>query len=347
MSYVCRKLFPAILILILFAGTHETLAQQNGQRPPTAVEAEKVSVETVVDEADAIGSTIANEEVVVRPEIAGRITGFDFKEGEAVKAGTVLFQLDDSLYKAESSDARSQFNLAKRNYDRAKELNAKGAGTVRALDEARSQYETASAALQLADVRLQKTKIVAPFDGIVGLRDVSVGDYVNAGQDLTTLIDNAPLKVDFQIPEIYLARISVGQTVKVTADAFPGETFTGAVYAIDPQIDTRTRSVRIRAEIPNDDGRLKPGLFVRVKVALESRPNAIVIPEQALVTEGGNISVFKVVDGKAVQVPVTVGQRSIGRAEILKGLEPGDTVITAGQLKIRNGSPVNVIDSGA
>ncbi|MEQ8321368.1 MAG: efflux RND transporter periplasmic adaptor subunit [Rhodospirillales bacterium] len=319
---------------------HHVRAQD---QPGTPVEAVKVKTEAIVMETTAVGTLLSNETVIVRPEIEGRLTEIAFDEGTTVKKGQLLFKLDASIYRAELNDAQARLSLAATNFERSQELFKKKAGTERGLDEARAAYRVAEAAVELAKARMTKTTIEAPFEGVVGLRHVSTGDYVTAGKDLVNLEDIDPLKVEFAVPERYLSAVKEGQVVRLTADAFPDETFEGAIYAINPQIDTSGRSIQVRARISNDDRKLRPGLFVRVKVQLGQREQAIMIPEEALVPRGKDRFVFKIVDGKAVETPVQIGLRRVGEVEITSGLAADDMVITAGQLKIRNGVPVKPV----
>ena len=325
------------MALVLATAT-PAAAQQ--QMPPTPVEAAKVSVETVTIEATAVGTLLSDESVILRPEIAGRIVGIPFQEGVRVEKGQLLFELDDSLYQAELADSRARLDLAKRNFERSRDLLNRGAGTARARDEGEAAYETARAAVDLARVKAEKTRIHAPFGGIAGFRQVSVGDYVSAGDDLVNLEAIDPVKVDFSVPERYLGSLATGQTVRITADAFPGRRFDGIVYAMNPQIDPAGRSINVRARIDNREAILRPGLFVRVKLELERRENAIVIPEQALIARGGETFVYRIVDGKAVMTKVVIGQRQYGEVEIREGLSAEDTVVSAGHMKLRDGAPV-------
>lgn len=321
-------------------------AAQTPEAEPVPVEAREVEVGTVAQDVSAVGSLMSNESVIIRPEIAGRIVGIHFAEGGRVEAGARLFSIDDSIYRAELTEAEASLRLSERNYARADELFQRGSGTARARDEAVAKLQTDRAALALVRARLDKTQIVAPFEGIVGLRNVSVGDYVTPGQDLVNLEDVDPVKVDFRVPERYLAALAKGQRLVIQVDAFPGRAFEGEVYALDPRIDVAGRSVAIRATVPNDDGLLRPGLFARVRLTVEARENAITIPEQAIVPRGQDRFVFKVVDGKAVMTKVTLGLRRTGEVEVVEGLAPGDLVVTAGQLKIRDGSPVEIVEAG-
>lgn len=324
--------------------TVEALSDGAGGGHSVPVEAVPVRVEAVNDEVSAVGTLRSNESVMVRPEIAGRIDSINFDEGEPVEQGQVLVSLDDSTHQAEQADARAALKLAESNFRRLDELFSRGSTTARERDEALARLESARATLQLSQARLNKTDVSAPFSGILGLRRVSPGDYVTPGQDLVNLEDIDPIKVDFRIPERYLSSLAAGQVIRVRVDAFPGRAFDGKVYAIDPQIDPAGRSIAIRAHIDNPDLVLRPGLFARVRLIVDERPGAMVVPEQAIVPRGEQRYVFRVVEGKAMLTAVSIGQRRGGDVEIVDGLSEEDTVITAGQLKIRDGAPVTVLE---
>jgi membrane fusion protein (multidrug efflux system) len=318
----------------------QAAARANMQVP---VETAPVTVGPIQRRLTAVGSLRSNESVIIRPEIAGRIAAFKFDEGERVKQGQPLVILDDSVWRAQLEQAQAALELAHSNYDRAVDLLKRKAGTTKARDEALAELRVDEAALELAKARLDKTVIRAPFDGVVGLRKVSVGDFVDVGDDMVNLEQIDPLKADFRVAEVYVAAVKRGQHLELGADAFPGEHFSGEVYAIDPLIDESGRSILLRARLPNPDGRLRPGLFVRVSLVLNERNDAIQVPEQALVPQGQDQFVFKVADGKAAFTKVQVGIRRDGMAEITDGLAPGDVVVTAGQLKIRDGVPVKPV----
>lgn len=322
-------------------------AAAGGPPPGMPVEAAQVTVDTVVRTITAIGTLESNEAVVVRPEIAGRIVKIGFNEGQRVKKGTVLFLLDDSTYDASAAQAEASLDLSRKNYDRASELHKKGAGSTRTRDEALALLKVDEAKASMAMTMLDKTRIRAPFDGIVGLRKVSPGDYVQPGQDLVNLDDVDVLKVDFRVPQIALSEVRVGQKIGITVDALPGRSFEGEVYAIDPQVDPSTRSMALRARIPNPDGVLRPGLFVTVTVIAERHEGAVLVPEEAIVPIGGQRLVFRIDAGKVKVVPVTLGVRRPGQVEITSGLKAGDTVVTAGQQKLRDGAPVMVLPAQA
>jgi membrane fusion protein (multidrug efflux system) len=304
------------------------------------VETAAVQVGPIQRRLTAVGSLRSNESVIIRPEVAGRIAEIRFEEGERVTRGQPLVVLDDSIYRAEVDEVQASLELSRANYDRALDLLQRGAGTNKARDEALAQLRADEAGLHLARARLDKMAITAPFDGVVGLRKVSAGDFVDVGQDMVNLEQIDPLKADFRVAEVYLAAVRPGQRIELAVDAYSGETFVGEVYAIDPLIDESGRSIVLRARLPNADGRLRPGLFARVTLVLNERDDALQIPEQALVPQGEDQFVFRVVDGKAALTKVEVGIRREGMVEIVSGLGPEDQVVTAGQLKIRDGAPV-------
>lgn len=323
----------------------QSQAKEPGQAvtPPAAVEVAEVKRDVVKVEIGAVGSLLANEQAVIAAEIEGRIAELPLEEGGRVVAGQVLARLDDAILKSELAQAQANLTLAEANFERADTLLRQRSGTERARDEALAARQSARASVELAKTRLDKTVIRAPFAGILGLRSVSIGEFVTRGEELVTLQSIDPLKVDFRIPETYLANVRIGQTVAVTVDALPGRSFAGTIYAADPQVDVNGRAIRLRARIANSDGTLRPGLFARIVIVAEQREGASVIPESALVPQGAQRLVFKVVDGKAVRTPVTLGQRRPGEVEILQGLQPGDMVVTAGQQRLKDGAPVEIV----
>ena len=348
MRYIIAVLLVAVLAVggyYLFWPKAGGPGGPGGQRGGFAmpVEAAKVRVETLERTIPAVGTLNSIESVVVRPEIAGRIARIDFREGDPVKAGAVLVNIDDSILRAQLAEAKAGLQLSKANYNRASELYQKKVGSAQARDQALANRRVDEARVAVAQAQLDKTTIKAPFDGIVGLRKVSPGDYVTAGQDIVNLEKIDVLKADFSVPELSLTDVAVGQTVKVTVDAFPGRTFEGKVYAIDPLIDEKGRSIAIRAHIDNPDNVLRPGLFARINLVVATTPNALIIPEEAIVPVGKDHFVFRVVDGKAKMTKVETGERRPGEIQVTGGLNPGDEVVTAGQIKLQDGAPVKVV----
>jgi membrane fusion protein (multidrug efflux system) len=274
------------------------------------------------------------------------VAALHFREGQAVKGGDLLVSLDDAIARAELAQARANLDLAEKSYQRAKMLFARGASNAQAQDESLSQEQAARASLALAQARLDKTQIRAPYDGTLGLRLVSVGDYLSAGQDLVNLEVLDPLKVDFRVPQKAVSQVSIGQAVELSLDAYPGERFRGEIIALNPRLDEVGRSQAIRAQIPNRDHRLKPGQFVKVSVILAERPQALLIPEEAVMPVGQQLFVNLVVDGKVERRPIKIGQRLRGKAEVREGLQGNEQVITAGWQKVSPGLEVRTVARG-
>jgi membrane fusion protein (multidrug efflux system) len=318
-------------------------AEAQDKTAAVPVEAARVTAAPLSEQVTAIGTILSNEAVTVSSEIPGRLKEIHFQEGQPVEQGAPLFTLDDSVYRAQLADAEAKLRLAQQTHKRTSTLFSSKYATAQSADESASNLAVSTAAVELARVQLEKAHVVAPFAGIVGLRRVSVGEYVTAGQPLVNLESIDPVKADFRVPERFLPAIKVGQTIRIRVDAFPDQTFEGKVYAIDPRLDVAGRSLLVRAVVPNRDQLLRPGLFARITVLLQLKEDALSVPEQAIVPQGDSQFVFKIVDGKVHLTKVVTGTRREGRVEIVEGLSPGDQVVTAGQLKIRDGTPVSII----
>ena len=310
--------------------------QPGSEQSPIPVDIRPVSVGQSRQQIEAVGSLRSDESVVLRPEIAGRITEILFDEGQPVKKGAPLVKLDATIARAQVSQAKASIALSQANFSRAKELYSRGAGTQRTHEEALAKLATDEAALALAQAVLDKSTIVAPFDGIMGLRQISVGAYVNPGQAMVNIESLDQLKVDFRIPEVHAHLIAVNQVIQVRLDAFPGRTFEGKVYAMDPAFDPEGRAAILRARLPNPDRRLHPGMFARVTLIVEERANAILVPETALILVGNDIYAFRIVDGQAVQTKLRIGIRRGGAVEVLEGLSPEDRIVAEGAHKLRD-----------
>lgn len=301
----------------------------------------KLPVETVTLKPEAfaggvstVGSLRADESVVVRPETAGRIVRIHFTEGGPVNAGQVLFTLDDSLARAALNEAAANLENSRRAAERANRLGRDKLLSQSDIDTARASFGVDRARVESARTALDKLTLRAPFSGRVGLREVSVGEVVSAGQALVTLVRLDPIQVDFSVPENQLANLRTGQRLTIEVDAYPGATFGGEVAAIDPVVDAQTRSAKLRARIPNPDGRLKPGQFAQLKLDTGTgAATALLVPEQALMQDGDTRFVYTVVDGKAKRTTIKTGTRVPGKVEVTEGLKAGDVVITAGQAK--------------
>jgi len=303
------------------------------------VETVTLAPQAIATGLQTVGSLRADESVVVRPEIAGRINRIHFTEGGRVTAGQPLFTLDGSLAQASLNEATANLDNSRRVAARAGQLSQQQLIAKADYDTARASLGVDQARAASARTALSKMTLRAPFSGQIGLREVSVGEFVNVGQDLVRLVRLDPIEVDFSVPENAFAQIRNGQGLQVNVDAFPGDTFSGEVVAIDPVVDPNNRSVRLRARIPNPDGRLKPGQFAKLQLDTASATGprsgaaALMVPEQALMQDGDTRFVYTVVDGKAKKTVIKTGTRTPGLMQVVEGLKAGDVVITAGQAK--------------
>jgi len=335
-----RALFILLFVpLLAFA--------QAGGPPFIPVNMMKVTASPVSSTVNAVGALIAEDSVVLRPEIDGRITQLLFKEGQPVKKGAVLVVLDSAEQRARVAAAQADMTLAQSRYKRNEELLAQNFISKQALDEARANLDILRARLQQEQVALDKTRISAPFNAVAGLRNVSPGAYVNKGDDLVRLDALGNLKLEVPVPETYLPLVRIGLPITLTIDALPGQTFSGTVHAIDPVVDPASRNVRVRARIANPKGQLKPGMFARATANLGGKTSAILLPEQVIVPRPDGNYVFLAVDGKAELRKVTLGKREPGRVEIVSGVAVGDTVVLDGQIKLRPGVPVVTLEQAA
>ncbi|WP_286237234.1 efflux RND transporter periplasmic adaptor subunit [Neptuniibacter halophilus] len=290
----------------------------------------------------AVGTLRANESIMLRPEQSGRIEKILFSEGEQVKQGDTLFQLDSAIYRAELQEARARVQLSRTDYERARSLLKKRVGSEQERDSSLAQLRVNQAQEALAQTRLDKMTIKAPFSGYTGLRLVSPGDYVNQGEDLVELTDLSRMKMNFRVPEIYLAELRPGREIRVQVDALPGEPLSGTIMAVSPSSDQNAHNIEVRATIPNTEGRLRPGLFAKAEILIEQQ-ESVVIPEQAIVPQDGSFFVMTVEEGKVAMNPVKLGQRRPGVVQISEGLSAGQVLITAGQIKLFPGMPVTPI----
>jgi membrane fusion protein (multidrug efflux system) len=312
----------------------------------TPVEVVRLAPTTVKEDLQAVGSLRSNESVILRPEVSGRIAQIGFKDGQIVRKGQLLVALDAALNEAEVAQAKAEYDLALSNLKRSEDLASRKFISSSAQETAASNAQVAEAKLKLAQARLSKMRIIAPFDGAVGIRNVSLGDYVKDGTDLVNVEDVRTLKVDFRLPERNFSQVRVGQTIEIVADALPGDRWQGQIEAINPRVDAGGRALEIRGRLENTSGRLRPGMFVRVRVIVGERANALLVPEEAIVPQGDAFHVYKVVDDVARRVPVKIGVRRDAQVEILEGLAAGDQVVTAGMRLTRDGQPVRVLAPG-
>lgn len=372
---------------------------------PAGVEVAKVLRTSLQDDAQSVGSLRSRQSVMLRPEVAGRVMRLGFQDGAVVRKGQVLVQLDDTLQRAELSQAQAQVSIAEANFKRNQELVAQNFVAQRVLDESAANVQVVQAQLSLAQARLGRMAIVAPFDGTVGLRNVNLGDYVKDGADLVNLEDTGSMLVDFRLPERYQRKIRQGQTVELALDAFPGRLFKARIEAIDPLLDANGRSIGVRAVMPNTGGEaatpapsaqgapsadkkpvvdkkpaslgakpagagkggagsgpLRPGMFARVTAVFGVNDAALVVPEEAIVPQGGKQFVVRVVapsevpaatglpaetEWVSLRQEVKLGLRRQGKVEIQDGVSEGQTIVVAGQQRLqKDGTPLRIVELG-
>ena len=315
------------------------------------VEVAKVETMRLVDETQAVGNLRSRQGVMLRPEISGRVKQMLVADGQKVRKGQLLVQFDDQLPQAQLAQSRAELSIAEANHKRNVELVAQNFVSKRSADESAAALEVAKARLALSEATVQRLKILAPFDGTVGLRQVNVGDYLKDGADIINIEDMDALLVDFRLPERFQSRIRPGQSAQVEVDALPGQKFTAQIQAVDPLVDANGRSVGLRGCIDNRRMQLRPGMFARVNAIFGVREKALVIPEEAIIPQGGRSFVVKLVPGEkpeeqvSQRVAVVTGLRLPGRVEVIEGLAVGDTVVTAGHQRLqKDGTAVRVID---
>ncbi len=323
------------------------------------VEVARASLQSLRDDAQAVGSLRARQSVMLRPELVGRITALNFKDGVRVRQGQILVQFDDQLQRAEVQQMQAQLAIAQANYQRTQELVAAHFMAQQTLDTAAANLQVAQAQLALSQARLTRMAVRAPFAGTVGIRLVNVGDYVKDGVDLVALEDTRQMLVDYRLPERYGSKVKPGQSVEVTLDALPGRAFKAQVQAVDPLLDANGRSVGVRALLTGAGDVLRTGMFARVSTVFSINDAALVVPEEAIVPQGNRQLVYKLDQpqpGTALppdtqwvsqRQEVKLGVRSQGKVEIVQGLKLGDTVVVAGQQRLqKDGTPVRVVELG-
>ena len=324
------------------------------QAAAPVVEISNATTMQVVERVEAVGTARANESLVIAAKQTGNIARINFQEGQIVRSGAVLIELESRERAADTEGARAEIQQARavadeirQQLDRTRTLRATGNAPEARVDQLESQLRAAEgrirqneSRLRAADARFEEYRITAPFDGRVGLRQVSLGALVQPGTAITTLDDVRTIKVEFSIPEQFLGQLRQGLSVVALTPAYPGREFKGEVTAIDTRIDPATRAARLNASFDNADGSLRPGMFLTISLAIATRENAVIVPEDALVAEGARQFLFVVVDGKAMRKEVKLGVRMQGRVEIAEGITPADTLIVRGLQRIRHNLPV-------
>jgi membrane fusion protein (multidrug efflux system) len=314
------------------------------QGPPGGPEVVAATAErgAIIDTVEAVGNARANEAVVITAKQAGFVARVHFEEGQRVKEGDVLVELEARERKADLETARAQYDEVSRTLDRTRQLRATGNATAARVDDLEAQARAAQARVASAEARRIDLTVVAPFAGRVGMRQVSPGALVPPGASITTLDDLSVIKVEFAVPQTVLGHIRPGLNVRARTSALKGREFVGTISVVDTRVDPVTRSVRVIAKFDNRDEALKPGLFLDVELEIGRRVDAILIQEEAVIALGTTQYVYKIVDNRAVRTEVTLGSRKPGYVEVVRGVDAGESVIVRGLQKVRDGQPVRI-----
>ncbi|WP_084602548.1 efflux RND transporter periplasmic adaptor subunit [Rubritepida flocculans] len=304
-----------------------------------------VRIGEVVERIESVGTVRAREAVTITTKVAGIVTAVRFEEGQRVREGQVLLELDSAALQAELDQARAALDNARQQLARARALPAGQAVAQARVDELETLARAAEGRVRQTQARIEELRLTAPFEGRVGLRQVSPGALIQPGTAVTTLDDISRVRVEFSVPEVHFARVQVGSRVLARSAAYGNRRFEGRVAIIDTRIDPATRTIRLVSEFDNPDEALKPGLFLTVELTLESRPSALLIPEEALDPVGERNYVYAIRDGRARRVEVALGLRLPGEVEIRQGLSAGDQVVVRGLQRLRPDAPVRVTET--
>jgi len=304
---------------------------------PVPVELVAVEVGPLLEKLQATGSLDAEESVDLKPEVDGEVTSIQMTEGQTVKKGDLILQIDESKQQATVAEAEADFRLTEETLRRADMLLQDGTISKQEHDQTHAAHRRSEAALKLARKRLTEYTLTAPFDGILGRRYVSVGQYVSPQTVLVSIYALDRMKLDFSVPERYSARVKPGQTLNLTVAAHGEEKFSGEIYLVEPEVESQTRTVQVRAYVPNADHRLKPGMFANVSLSVGTKDTALTLPEDCIFPHTGGFAGYRDAGGVAELVPVQTGLRTPGRVEILSGLKAGDLVARSGNLRLSPG----------
>ncbi len=340
-----KLLLVPILATAMFSGcgsANNDGPANRAERPPTRVMTHRVERESLIDEIQALGTAGANESVEIKPRVASIVTKIAFTEGQRVTTGTLLIELENSEIRAGLAVAEASLSESRSSYNRSRSLIDTQVISAANLEQLQAAMQVDEAQVQAAKARLANTRIHAPFDGRIGLRRVSLGGFVDSSTVITTLDDTAIIKLDFTVPEAFLAVIKEGMAISANSLVYPDQPFIGTVDSIDTRLDPVARSVQVRALLPNSDGLLKPGMFMSVNLQRD-RGLVLVVPEESIVPERGSQYVFIVSDGIATRREIKLGRRVPGAVEIVSGLQDGELVVTEGTHKLRDGSPVETV----
>lgn len=345
MTRLNRFLLAGILVWV---AADLTQAADKPPEKPIPVLAAEVVRQSLADRVEALGTLKANESVIITANVTETISSLHFEDGQRVRAGDLLVEMTNAEEHALLEEARVRAGEAERQYQRVKALVAQRSASESLLDERKRDLDTAHAMLVALESRLADRVITAPFDGVLGLRNMSRGALVEPGDPIATLDDDRVMKLDFAVPSVHLTTLVPGLRIEAETDAYRGRVFTGVVRGIDSQIDPVTRTVQVRAILPNPKGQLKPGLLMRIDLLVDPR-EGLVIPEKALLHHGQEHFVMALSDGKegltAERRQVEIGTRQPGWVEIRAGLQPGERIVTDGNDKVRPGQALRILDA--
>jgi membrane fusion protein (multidrug efflux system) len=349
--YPVRSVVIALVALMGIAIAWRLLAVPMGPprmaAPPVPVTAMRIAQAEFRDEILALGTAEARQSVTINAKVTETVRAVNFRDGQPVKSGDILVELTNAEQSAQLAEARAELQEANQTLERVQGLIQRGAATQSRLDQAQAARNTAQARVEGIAARMSDRLIRAAFDGVVGFRSVSPGSTVSPGTVITTLDDVSTVKVDFSVPERFLSALAEGQTIQARSDAYDDRVFEGAVTAINPRIDPVTRTVTVRAEIPNADAALRPGMLMTVRLQKDKRI-ALAAPERSVYGRADAHYVYKLTqDGKAMETPVEIGVRTPGKIEILSGLTAGDRIVVDGVTRLRSGATVNILSEEA
>ena len=333
------------LAFVAACGGEGGASEGGGAAPATPVRVAAVTVDTVVDEIRATGEIEAVQSIELQPEVSGRLVEILVREGTEVRRGTGLFRVDDAEVRAEVDRLEAEMELAEQALARTRELLERDASSAADLERAEATARSTRAQLELQQTRLRRTVVRAPFAGIVGERLVSLGDYVTPSTRLTTLQTVDPQRASFQVPERYAQELAEGQTVEFSVAALPDRRFTGTLDFVDPRVRLPGRTITVKAVVENPERILRPGMFVEARLATRVRPDALVVPEEAILPLGGTNYVWAITDeGTADRIEVELGVRVRGSVEVRRGVTAGQRVVTRGHAMLFPGAAVQILE---
>ncbi len=346
-----KTIIMIFFILVILFVTYRFVSEKANKNafafPIPVVTATPVVVSSMPMLVTALGSLMAENEADVASELDGTVKHVDFQEGALVEQGAILVQLNDATQAATLAQRQAEAALASLDNTRLRSLIGKGAISQQEVDKADANLKVAQANVAFAQAELDKTDIRAPFKGRLDLRHVSPGQYIKSGQNLVHIVDKSSLKLQYAVPERYLSQLALGKPVRFQTSAFPGKIFEGVVSFVSPQVDLDTRTITVEAHFDNPEEALSPGLSGEVSQVLSENPNALNVPEEAIVATIAGYQVY-VIEKKHVQSrPVTIGSRTNGRVEMLTGVKAGEMVVARGQQSLRDGSPVEILTETA